>query len=88
MMKNWIKKDFLEKMKASKNPVRTSCPSPFEFKEKILEMEEDQLIILTISKQLSGTYNAAKVGLEAAQKENPNKKNPHIGFSFSISRRS
>lgn len=68
------KNNFLEKMKASKNPIRTSCPSPFEFKEKILEMEEDELIIITISKQLSGTYNAAKVGMEEAQKENPNKK--------------
>jgi DegV family protein with EDD domain len=44
-------------MKASPNPIKSSCPSPGDFKEAYANA--DSVYVVTISKELSGTYNSA-----------------------------
>ena len=48
--------ELINKMKASPNPIKTSCPSPGDFAE---EYDADNVYVVTISEQLSGTYNSA-----------------------------
>lgn len=50
-------KDFVDTMKASPNPIKSSCPSPGDFKEEY--GDADNVYVVTISKELSGTYNSA-----------------------------
>lgn len=50
-------KKLVSTMKASPNPIKSSCPSPGDFKERY--MDADNVFVVTISKELSGTYNSA-----------------------------
>lgn len=50
-------KDLVSTMLASPNPVKTSCPSPGDFKETYVD--GDNVFVVTISKELSATYNSA-----------------------------
>jgi DegV family protein with EDD domain len=50
-------KNLVSTMKASPNPIKSSCPSPGDFKERYLDA--DSVFVVTISKELSGTYNSA-----------------------------
>ena len=50
-------KNLVSTMKASPNPIKSSCPSPGDFKERYLDA--DSIFVVTISKELSGTYNSA-----------------------------
>lgn len=61
-------------MKASADPVRTGCPSPFLYKEAILASGADEIFVVTITAKLSGSYNAAKTAVEEIQKQHPEKK--------------
>lgn len=63
--------ELINAMKASPNPVRTSCPSPGDFAERY--MLADNIFVITISGKLSGTYNAALLAKEMVQEEYPNK---------------
>ncbi|SHH31505.1 EDD domain protein, DegV family [Anaerosphaera aminiphila DSM 21120] len=65
---------YLDEMKASPDPIRTSCPSPYDYVEKLKECEEENIFILTISSKLSGSHNSAEVAKEEFLKENPNKR--------------
>src|SRR5690554_1378798 len=49
--------DLVSTMLASPNPVKTSCPSPGDFKETYVD--GDNVFVVTISKELSATYNSA-----------------------------
>ena len=49
--------DFTKTMIASPNPIRTSCPSPGDFVEEYKKAEN--IFVVTISANLSGTYNSA-----------------------------
>ncbi len=51
------KKNFMKKMKSSSNPVRSAAPSPNLFIEKFKDFKE--ILVITISQKLSGTYNNA-----------------------------
>lgn len=44
-------------MLASPNPIKSSCPSPGDFKETYVD--GDNVFVVTISKELSATYNSA-----------------------------
>lgn len=55
-------KDFVDTMKASPNPIKSSCPSPGDFKEEY--GDADNVYVVTISKELSGTYNSAMLAKE------------------------
>ena len=58
-------------MKASPNPIRTSCPSPGDF---VTEYKKaDTIFAITISSRLSGTYNSAELAKDMVMEENPDK---------------
>lgn len=65
--------EFKEAMKQTKKPVRTSCPSPYDYLEKLNQCEEDKILIVTISEILSGSNNAAVIAREEFLKEHPEK---------------
>ena len=74
---------YLAAMKASKNPVRSACPSPDLYAEDIKAAEGDCFIV-TLSSKLSGSHNAAALGAQLAEEEQPEKK-VHIFDSESAS---
>lgn len=74
---------YLAAMKASKNPVRSACPSPDLYAEDIRATEGDCFIV-TLSAKLSGSHNAASLGVQLAQEDMPEKK-VHIFDSESAS---
>ena len=63
---------FYKKMSESKELPKTSCPSPDRFLEAY-KGDEDVLII-TVSSLLSGTYSSAKLAKDMYKDENGNKK--------------
>ena len=74
---------YLAAMKASKNPVRSACPSPDLYAEDIRATEGDCFII-TLSSKLSGSHNAAVLGVQLAEEDMPEKK-VHVFDSESAS---
>ncbi|MDO5041609.1 MAG: DegV family protein [Peptoniphilus sp.] len=66
--------ELIDAMIASKNPIKTACPSPFEYLKAFKEAQEDNIFVVTISQKLSGSYNSAKVAEEEFKKEFPDKK--------------
>ena len=74
---------YLAAMKASKNPVRSACPSPDLYAEDIRATEGDCFIV-TLSAKLSGSHNAASLGVQLAQEDMPEKK-VHVFDSQSAS---
>ncbi len=58
-------------MKASPNPIKTSCPSPGDFAKEYKDAEN--IFVVTISEQLSGTYNSAILAKEMILEEFQNK---------------
>ena len=48
--------DLYQSMKASPNPIRSSCPSPGDFKAQFVD--SDNIFVVTISSKLSATYNS------------------------------
>ena len=74
---------YLAAMKASKNPVRSACPSPDLYAEDIRATEGDCFIV-TLSAKLSGSHNAASLGVQLAQEDMPEKK-VHVYDSESAS---
>lgn len=63
--------DFRIKMEESKEPVKTACPSPMDFFEKF---EGDIVYVVTITSELSGTYQSAMIAKEMYLKEYPGAK--------------
>ena len=74
---------YLAAMKASKNPVRSACPSPDLYAEDIRATEGDCFIV-TLSSKLSGSHNAAVLGVQLAEEDMPEKK-VHVFDSESAS---
>ena len=74
---------YLAAMKARKNPVRSACPSPDLYAEDIRATEGDCFIV-TLSAKLSGSHNAASLGVQLAQEDMPEKK-VHVFDSESAS---
>ena len=74
---------YLAAMKASKNPVRSACPSPDLYAEDIKAVDDDCFII-TLSSKLSGSHNAAVLGVQLAEEDMPEKK-VHVFDSESAS---
>ena len=62
----------LAAMAAEKGPCTTACPSPEAFAEVF--RKADRTVCTTISRNLSGTYNAACLGREIVLEECPEKK--------------
>lgn len=74
---------YLAAMKASKNPVRSACPSPDLYAEDI-KAADDDCFIITLSAKLSGSHNAAVLGVQLAEEDMPEKK-VHVFDSESAS---
>ena len=74
---------YLAAMKASKNPVRSACPSPDLYAEDI-KAADDDCFISTLSSKLSGSHNAAVLGVQLAEEDMPEKK-VHVFDSESAS---
>ena len=74
---------YLAAMKASRNPVRSACPSPDLYAEDI-KAADDDCFIITLSAKLSGSHNAAVLGVQLAEEDMPEKK-VHVFDSESAS---
>jgi len=61
----------VKSMKASPNPIKTACPSPGDFLEKYRDGENT--FVVTISANLSGTYNSAQLARDMAIDEDKDK---------------
>lgn len=74
--------NFLRKVKASPNSPKSACPSPEDYM-KYFDFDGD-IYVVTLSSQLSGSYNSAELAKKMYLEENP-KKNIHIIDSRSAS---
>lgn len=63
--------EFLNKMEKSPNCPKSSCPSPDTYME-LFEGDED-VFVVTLSSNLSGSYNSAELAKKLYLDENPNK---------------
>ncbi len=66
--------EFFEAMAASENPIRSACPSPHQYAEVIEAMASEGaegVFIITLSRDLSGSYNAALIGAEIFNEKHP-----------------
>ena len=69
--KDLNKEELVDAMDACKETSLTSCPSPGTWMDAF--GDEENVIVLTISSNLSGSYNGAVAGKEMALEENPNR---------------
>ncbi len=60
--------DFLKRMKESPNCPRSTCPSPEQYVEAY-GGEAKRVYVVTLSSQLSGSYNSAQLGKKLYQEE-------------------
>lgn len=60
--------DFINDMVKYKGLPKSACPSPKDFLDKISEKKDN--FIVTISKELSGTYNSAKLAKKLFDEKN------------------
>ncbi|WP_036729631.1 DegV family protein [Peptoniphilus mikwangii] len=65
--------EFLDSMIKSNNPIRTSCPSPYDYLEKLNKCEEKNIFVVTISSKVSGSYNSAVIAKNDYVSEHPDK---------------
>ena len=67
--------DFLAKVAASKESVKSACPAPESYMEAY--SKADDIYVLTLSAELSGSYNSAVLGKNLYEEENGTK-NIHV----------
>lgn len=66
-------KDFLKKVAACPECPKSACPSPARYM-KAYECEADHIYAVTLSSELSGSYNSAVLGKSLFLEDNPGKK--------------
>ena len=66
--------EFYSKMKTQKTLPKTACSSPEVFRQTYEECEEDEIIVITITSNLSGVYSTATLGKNLFEEDNKNKK--------------
>lgn len=76
-------KTFLDKIAKSPNCPKSSCPSPEVYKEAF-DVDVDHIYAVTLSAELSGSYNSAELGKNLLLEEKPEKK-VHVFNSCSAS---
>ncbi len=76
--------DFLRRMKASSNSPKSACPSPASYLKEIENTDAKNIYIITLSSQLSGSYNAAMLA-KSMYGEDRNDKNIRVFDSKSAS---
>lgn len=63
----------LASMRSNKvNPARSACPSVEAYASKMEAC--DECVVITLSKNLSGSYNAARLAMESVRERHPEKK--------------
>ena len=67
--------DFLAKVAASKESVKSACPAPESYMEAY--SKADDIYVVTLSVELSGSYNSAVLGKNLYEEENGTK-NIHV----------
>ena len=67
--------DFLAKVAASKEAVKSACPAPESYMEAY--SKADDIYVVTLSAELSGSYNSAVLGKNLYEEENGTK-NIHV----------
>ena len=83
---NFQQKDFLRRGGPSPIGPKTACPSPEAYRDAIEKAEADEIYIVTLSEHLSGSYQAAVVGLQMYEEgRGEDKKRIHIFGSDSAS---
>lgn len=70
---NFNQKEFLRKVKESPNCPKSACPSP-EAYEEAYDCEAEHVYAVTLSAQLSGSYNSAELGRKLYLEEKGEKK--------------
>ena len=65
--------DFLKRAADSPNCPKSACPSP-EFYKEAYDCGADHVYAVTLSAELSGSYNSAKLGRQLLLEEHPEKK--------------
>lgn len=75
--------DLLAKVKKSPNCPKSSCPSPERYMQAY-KGEEENIYVVTLSAELSGSYNSAMLAKNLFMEENE-KKNIHVFNSQSAS---
>jgi DegV family protein with EDD domain len=73
--------EFVKSMNESDQIPKTSCPSPADYIEKF-NTGEDESYVITLSSNLSGSYNSAKIAKDIYESENEDKK-VHVFDSLS-----
>lgn len=63
---------FLKKMKESSECPKSACPSPDDYLKQM--GDADEIFMVTISANLSGSYNSAKVAEQMYREDHPNTK--------------
>lgn len=76
-------KDFLAKVAASPNCPKSACPSPETYRDAF-DCGADRVYAVTLSAELSGSYNSAVLGKNLFLEEHPEKK-AHVFNSCSAS---
>lgn len=75
---------FLKMVKESGKGPKSSCPSPERYM-KCFEGEAENIYVVTLSNQLSGSYNSAVLAKNLYEEEAEEKKNIHVFNSKSAS---
>lgn len=75
--------DFLKRMKESPNCPKSACPSPEAYMEHY-RCEEERIYVVTLTAELSGSYNSAVLGMNL-YKEEYGEKDIHVFNSRSAS---
>ena len=65
--------DFLKKVAACPECPKSACPSPERYREGFMA-DADHLYAVTLSAELSGSYNSAELGKNLALESHPDKK--------------
>lgn len=68
-------KDFLDKVARSKGEVKSACPAPESYMDAYTKA--DDIYVVTLSAELSGSYNSAALGKNLYEEEH-GKKNIHV----------
>ncbi|SFB12320.1 EDD domain protein, DegV family [Acetitomaculum ruminis DSM 5522] len=76
--------DFLKRVAQSPNCPKSACPSP-ETYAKLYDCDAKRIYVITLSAQLSGSYNSARVAVKLFEEENGNEKQIHVIDSKSAS---
>ena len=75
---------FLKKVAASPNCPKSSCPSPKRYMQAYEDGGADHIYVVTLSEQLSGSYNSARLGQQLFEEKHPERK-VHVFNSRSAS---